>query len=250
MKKVERIGVTEILGREIVFYDSWEDPLFLGKDVAEWIDYAKTSKGSYDVSSMLNPVDDDEKLIRKIFVSGQNRDMKFLTEEGLYDCLMQSTKPIAKQLKKKIKQYLKQIRKTGGVVEEGREEEFVEKYFPSFSEEVKLSMVQDLLKQNKELKPKAEYHDEVLQNPKLKPTTDIAKDLGMSAQKLHKILHEKEIIYPKKIDGKIKGWYLYSKYDHLVPEYADYKINQHGQQLQWTEKGRKLIINLVKEKVA
>ena len=28
MKEVKRIGVTEILGREIVFYGNWEEPLF------------------------------------------------------------------------------------------------------------------------------------------------------------------------------------------------------------------------------
>jgi len=40
------------------------------------------------------------------------------TEDGLYEALMKSRKEIAKPLKKKIKQYLKQIRKTGGVVDE------------------------------------------------------------------------------------------------------------------------------------
>jgi len=109
-----------------------------------------------------------------------------------------------------------------------------------------LSMVQDLLKTNKELKPKAEYCDAVLNPSNLKTTTDIAKDLGMSAKALNKILNEKGIIYPKKVDGKIKGWYLYSEYDNLVPEYADYKITEHGQQqLKWAEKGRKFILELL-----
>ena len=72
-----------------------------------------------------------------------------ITEDGLYEILMLSRKEIAKPLKKAIKDYLKQIRKTGGAVETGREEDFINNYFPSFSEEVKLSMVQDLLKTNK-----------------------------------------------------------------------------------------------------
>ena len=37
----------------------------------------------------------------------------FLTEDGLYEVLMQSRKPIAKQFKKEVKKVLKQIRKTG-----------------------------------------------------------------------------------------------------------------------------------------
>lgn len=40
--------------------------------------------------------------------------MWFLTEDGLYEVLMQSRKPIAKEFKKGVKEILKTIRKTGG----------------------------------------------------------------------------------------------------------------------------------------
>ena len=39
--------------------------------------------------------------------------MYFLTEEGLYEVLMQSRKPIAKEFKKQVKIILKDIRKHG-----------------------------------------------------------------------------------------------------------------------------------------
>ena len=64
------IDEREILGKRFRVYGDFENLLFLAKDVAEWIDYAKTSNGSYDVSKMLKTIDEDEKLIRKIFVSG------------------------------------------------------------------------------------------------------------------------------------------------------------------------------------
>ena len=86
--------------------------MFLAKDIAEWIDYTKISNGSYDVSKMLKTVDEEEKLIRKVFVSGQNREMWFLTEDGFYEVLMLSTKPIAKEFKKRVKMILKEIRKS------------------------------------------------------------------------------------------------------------------------------------------
>ena len=110
---LEVINEQEILGKQFHMYGTVEQPLFLAKDVAEWIDYAKTGKGAYDVSRMLKIVDDDEKLVRTIFVSGQNRDVWFLTEDGIYEVLMQSRKPIAKQFKKKVKEILKDIRKHG-----------------------------------------------------------------------------------------------------------------------------------------
>lgn len=113
MDNLQVIDERELLGKEFKIYGDIENPLFLAKDVAEWIDYSKTGKGAFDVSKMLNTVDDNEKLNGIIFVSGQNRGMKFLTEDGLYEVLMQSRKPIAKQFKKEVKQILKSIRMTG-----------------------------------------------------------------------------------------------------------------------------------------
>lgn len=43
---------------------------------------------------MLKTIDEDEKLVGTLFLSGQNREAWFLTEDGLYEVLMQSRKPI------------------------------------------------------------------------------------------------------------------------------------------------------------
>lgn len=121
--------------------------MFLAKDVAEWIEHQ-------DVTSMLRNIVADEKILRSL--SGESPDAGnpykwFLAEDGLYEVLMLSRKPIARQFKKQVKEILKTIRKTGGYVADDRELEFVEKYFPSFSEDVKLAMVQDLLNQNQRI---------------------------------------------------------------------------------------------------
>lgn len=87
----------EVLGRGFKVYGTVEEPLFLVKDVAEWIDY-----GTHRVGEMLKNVDEDEKLNTKISWSGQNRQMWFLTEDGIYEVLMMSRKPIAKQWKKEV----------------------------------------------------------------------------------------------------------------------------------------------------
>lgn len=98
---------TELLGQQFTVYGTLHEPLFMAADVAEMIKHS-------DVSKMMRIVDDDEKLIRTIFLSGQNRTVWFLTENGLYEVLMQSRKPIAKQFKKGVKTILKEIRCTGG----------------------------------------------------------------------------------------------------------------------------------------
>lgn len=75
--------------------------------MAEWIDYTQIRPGTYNVSAMLSKTDEDEKLISTIMIQGQNREMWFLTENGLYEVLMQSRKPIAKAFKKEVKKILK-----------------------------------------------------------------------------------------------------------------------------------------------
>ena len=103
-EQIEVLKQTELLGQQFKVYGTLAEPLFMAKDVAGWIEHS-------DVSMMMQQVDDDEKLIQTMLVSGQNRKAWFLTENGLYEVLMQSRKPIAKQFKKGVKgipQILKQ----------------------------------------------------------------------------------------------------------------------------------------------
>ena len=108
MNELKIIDEREVLGKQLRIYGDFENPLFLAKDVAEWIEYDKEKIGQ-----MLNTVDNDEKIISPIHYSGQVRNMWFVTEEGLYEVLMQSRKPIAKEFKKKVKEILKDVRKYG-----------------------------------------------------------------------------------------------------------------------------------------
>lgn len=102
------INEQEVLGKHFTVYGTADEPLFVAKDVAEWIEYDVSS-----VNKMLDKIDEDEKLVGTLFRSGQNREVWFLTENGLYEVLMQSRKPLAKEFKKKVKEILKSIRKHG-----------------------------------------------------------------------------------------------------------------------------------------
>lgn len=105
-----------------------------------------------------------------------------------------------------------------------------------------------LLDKIEEQAPKVEYCDRILDPKdeengftKLITTTDIAKDLGMTARKLNKVLNDKGIIYKQ---GKV--WKVYSEYEFLIKEkYCDYHITEYSQILKWTEKGRKFIIETI-----
>ena len=109
MNNINRIDEREVLGFDFKVYGDVDNPLFLAKDVANWIEHNKPSE-------MILNVDDDEKLKAIISHSGQSREMWFLTEDGLYEVLMQSRKPIAKEFKKKVKEILKELRKGNQVL--------------------------------------------------------------------------------------------------------------------------------------
>ena len=105
--------------------------------------------------------------------------------------------------------------------------------------------------QSEELKkqaPKVAYHDEVLTSTSTYNTTNIAKEFGMGAPTLNKILHEKGIQY--KMDGQ---WLLYHKYQGLgyTRTVTNTYDNGYGevhtrQQTVWTERGRQFIHQVMK----
>lgn len=105
-----------VLEKEFKMYGTKEAPLFLAKDVAKWIEHS-------NVSMMLNKVDEDEKVLNNVYTLGGAQESWFLTEDGLYEVLMQSRKPIAKAFKKEVKKILKQIRTTGGYIPVAQEDD-------------------------------------------------------------------------------------------------------------------------------
>ena len=106
MNELKLIEQRKVLGEEFRIYGDFENPLFVATDVAEWIEHSNTTE-------MLRGIDDDEKLTSIILRAGQRRMVAMLTEDGLYEVLMQSRKPIAKEFKREVKQILKTIRKHG-----------------------------------------------------------------------------------------------------------------------------------------
>ena len=102
MSEISVISKSTFLGKEIDVYGTPEEPLFKAKDVAEWIEHS-------DAHKLVEMVDDDEKVRNIVPTLGGNQEMWFLTENGLYEVLMLSRKPIAKQFKKGVKEILKSI---------------------------------------------------------------------------------------------------------------------------------------------
>ncbi len=90
---------------------------FVAKDVCDVLDY-------FEVQNTLDKLDDDEHLIRKIFSSGQMREMKLVTESGLYTLVVRSNKETAKEFRRWVThEVLPSIRKTGSYTMAPEEDE-------------------------------------------------------------------------------------------------------------------------------
>lgn len=100
-----------------------------------------------------------------------------------------------------------------------------------------------------ELKPKADYTDQILKNTGLVTITQIAKDYGMSGQKMNELLHSLKVQY-KQSDQ----WLLYSEHHgkgYTHSETVDIKRRDGREDIKmntkWTQKGRLFIYDLLKK---
>lgn len=239
MKEVKVINEQEVLGKDFRVYGRPEEPLFLACDVAEWIEYSRRPDGSYNVSAMLNAIDDDEKIKIHTTVNNVNggSDAWFLTEDGLYEVLMLSRKPIAKDFKKEVKKILKAIRKHGIYATDKVIDDILNN--PDFGIELLTK-----LKEERAARLAAEKKNAILMHVnKTYTMTEIAKELGLkSAIELNKRLAEKKIQY--KVN---ETWVMYSQYSDLGYEEIKQEVLDTGKVIyhrRITQMGREFILNL------
>lgn len=245
---------TELLGQQFSVYGTPEEPLFLADDVAKWIEHSNATE-------MLRKVDEDEKLTSLILRAGQSRACNFLTENGLYEVLMQSRKPIAKQFKRGVKLILRDVRRHGVYATPQTIDNLLADHdnairlFQTLKEErqkrVQAERTIERQKQTIERQaPKVAYVDEVLSSQSTFTATEIAAVYGKSAKWLNKILHALGIQYKL---GSM--WHLYERYKSKglarprICAYAATDCHSNTrEQMEWTEKGRRFIHELLTSK--
>lgn len=100
-----------------------------------------------------------------------------------------------------------------------------------------------------ELKPKADYTDIILKNKGLVLISQIAKDYGMTANKMNKFLHELKIQYKRG-----KQWLLYADYHdkgYTHSETFEFTRKDGTKDVdmttKWTQRGRLFLYELLKE---
>ena len=248
-------------GRIRTVTDENGEPLFCGKDVCDILGYKRTDLA---VRQHVSQHDAAKRCVISQFESAvsdkavqRNVKMLFVTESGFYSLVFGSKLPIAQRFKLWVTSVvLPQIRKTGGYIplHEGDTEEDIRRR----AEEVlraTLEQKDSCIAQQKKLigeqeaeidrlLPKALYADNVLDSISCFTTTQIAKELGLTAQELNRWLCANRVQYYQ------SGQYmLYAEFAHrgLAKSRTRFELNVGLDRvcthtyLVWTERGRKFI---------
>ena len=222
------------------------EPVFCAKDVAEALGYKNTR------DSLKRHVDDDD-VVKHDTIDrlGRTQQAIFINESGLYALILSSKLDSAKRFKRWVTgEVLPAIRKQGGymLAKKGESEKEIMKRA--------LQIVQATLARRDEqiaqLQPRADYADHVLDSINCITTTQLAKELSMTAQQLNRRLCEMRIQYWQ------SGQYmLYA--DYVRQGFAKSRTRVHTVRdgivltetyLVWTERGREFIHRLLNPKFA
>lgn len=235
-------------GQEVRTVTIDNDPYFSNADVCKILDINNPSQA-------LKRLKQDGVITNEVIDGlGRKQDMKFVSESNLYKLIFQSKKKEAEAFTDWVtSEVLPAIRKHGlyAIDDLLNNPDMAIAALQKLKEErqLRLQAQEEVAQKNQiiqELQPKASYYDLVLQNKSLVAISVIAKDYGMSAKKLNKILHELKIQFKQG-----KTWLLYQKYagkgytqskTHTID--ADYsKMHTY-----WTQKGRLFLYDLLKNK--
>ena len=220
------------------------EPMFCAKDVCEALKHTNSRKAVVDLG-------DKDDVTRSYIIDSLGRKQRatFINESGLYALILSSKLDSAKRFKRWVtSEVLPAIRKQGGylIAKKGESEKEVMKR----AMEIVKTTLAKRDEQIAKLKPRAEYADSVLDSINCITTTQLAKELGMSAQELNRRLCEMRIQYWQ------SGQYmLYAEFARqgFAKSRTRRHVCKHGivmteMYLVWTERGRNFIHQLLDPK--
>ena len=192
---------------------------------------------------------------------GREQVANFVTEDGLYDVILDSRKPEAKRFRKWVtSEVLPTIRKHGAYMTKDTleraiaEPDFLIQLATTLKEEKakRLEAEQQCEAQKQiigEMEKKVSYLDLILSSTSTMTITQIAQDYGMSGQKMNKLLHKLHIQY--KVSDQ---WILYAEYKDkcYVSSETIHFVTSEGipcttLNTKWTQKGRLFLYDILKK---
>ena len=220
--------------------------MFCGKDVCNALGYKKP------LLAIAQHVEKDEAAKHSLTDSlGRKQLTIFINESGLYSLILCSKLESAKRFKRWVTgEVLPAIRKQGGymVAKQGESE----KEIMARALEIVRSTIQRRDEEIARLQPKALYTDQVLDSITCITTTQLAKELGMTAQELNRRLCEMRIQYWQ--SGQYMLYAEFARQGFARSRTRKHTL-KHGMVLTemylvWTERGREFIHRLLNPKFA
>ena len=222
------------------------EPMFCAKDVALALGYKNPTK-----AARIHVDEEDRCMSEMDTLQRGTQSTIFINESGLYSLILSSKLESAKRFKRWVTgEVLPAIRKQGGYLIAKKGEG--EKEIMARALEIVQTTIRRRDEQIARLQPRADYADEVLDSITCITTTQLAKELGMSAQELNRRLCEMRIQYWQ------SGQYmLYAEFARqgFAKSRTHKRILKHGMvmtemYLVWTERGREFIHRLLNPKCA
>ena len=165
---------------------------------------------------------------------GREQQMNFVNEKNLYKVIMRSDKPQAEPFQDWVcGEVLPSIRKTG---EYSVKPALPKTYIEALKELVVVVEANEMLTlENKTMKPKAEYFDNLVERNMLTNIRDTAKQIGVKEKEFIQFLIEGKYMYR----DKKKQLRPYAEHVPSLFNIKDYENNGHaGQQTLITPKGK------------
>lgn len=171
---------------------------FYGIDIAKSLGYSNASK------AVLTHC---KKILKKTLETSNSQNGKtvkgkvsLITKSDIYRLIVRSDLESTEEFESWVfDEILPTIERTGAYIEDGREEEMIERYFPSISDDVKLLMIKDLQKavkdeqeKNKELQ---QFYDDLMNTEGLYHMGMVAKQLKIGRNTMLSYLRGKGIMF-------------------------------------------------------
>lgn len=107
--EIKVVGEVRFMNHILKVYRDLDEPLFKAADVADLVGY-----GEGNVWNLVRLCEEDEHMLLPLVIAGQNRQVTFITETGLYNILSQSRKPLARAWRRIIHEELISLRRSQG----------------------------------------------------------------------------------------------------------------------------------------
>lgn len=216
-------------------------PYFVANDVAKTLGYKNPSKATNDHCKKAIETWGNDSL-------GRRQKFKIIPESDVYRLIIKSNLPSAEKFESWVmEEVLPKIRKHGMYATDDllNNPDLLIEVATKLKEERTLRLVAE--QKVAEMQPKVNYHDIILANKSVTPISFIAKNYGMSAMQMNKLLHDFGIQYRQG-----KAWLMYAKYQNegythieMVPVQGTDNLKPI---MKWTQKGHLFLYNFLKER--